>query len=155
MTRYKNKIRSLDYSYFNTNIIKFVNDNKISSGTDYLIITSTSDKLTYILQKKNDEWKLIYTWATTVGKPSTPSPRGIFYSDEKYESIGDDSSSAKYVTHITGTYYYHSVIYDPQGKYVKDGRVGEAISHGCIRLALENAKIMYENIPLGTLIVIQ
>lgn len=148
-------IRKIDNSKFDTDIVQFINDNKINSKTGYIIVTSIKKRLTYILKNNNGSWELIYNWVTTVGKPSTPSPIGIFYSDEKYESIGDDNSSAKYVTHITETYYYHSVIYDPQGNYVKDGRLGEAISHGCIRLSLENAKIMYENIPLGTTIIIQ
>ena len=35
-----------------------------------------------------------------------------------------------------------------------DDRLGEALSHGCIRLAPENAKWIYDNILDGTTVVI-
>ena len=40
--------RVLDYSKFNTDMTGFVNDNKIQSPTNYLMVTSLRDKLTYI-----------------------------------------------------------------------------------------------------------
>ena len=35
-----------------------------------------------------------------------------------------------------------------------DGRLGINASHGCVRLALTNAKWIYDNIPVGTKVVI-
>lgn len=37
---------------------------------------------------------------------------------------------------------------------VKDGRLGMRLSHGCVRLAIENAKWIYDNIPSGTTVII-
>ena len=37
---------------------------------------------------------------------------------------------------------------------IKDGRLGINASHGCVRLALSNAKWIYDNIPRGTKVVI-
>ena len=31
-----------------------------------------------------------------------------------------------------------------------DGRVGIPLSHGCVRLQIDNAKWIYDNIPRGT-----
>lgn len=145
---------SLNYSKFDINMTEFVNDNNIKSPTDYLIITSTGKKLTYIYEKKNNIWELLYKWDCTVGKPSTPTPKGIFSVGQKYPAIGNESISVKYATNITDDYYYHSILYDGKGMYVKDGRLGVAISHGCVRLATENAEWMYDNVPEGSTIVI-
>lgn len=60
----------------------------------------------------------------------------------------------KYATRIKGGYYYHSILYDSTGSYVIDPRLGEALSHGCIRLATDNAKWIYENIPDMTTTII-
>lgn len=49
MNRY---YRQIDYSKFDTNMEEFINENNITSDTDYIIITSTKDKLTYILKKR-------------------------------------------------------------------------------------------------------
>ena len=47
---------SFDYRNFNTNMLLFVNENKIKSSTDYLITTSLKEKYTYIFRKNNDKW---------------------------------------------------------------------------------------------------
>lgn len=146
--------RQLDYSKFESSIIEFANSNKILSQTDYLIITSIKDRLTYILENKSDTWLISYKWSCTVGKPSTPTIKGIFSVGVKYESIGGDDVSVKYATNINGQYYYHSILYDKNGNYVYDDRLGVAISHGCIRLATQNAKWIFENVPNETTIVI-
>ena len=35
-----------------------------------------------------------------------------------------------------------------------DGRLGMHLSHGCVRLDIDNAKWIYDNIPYGTKVVI-
>ncbi|MEG0569955.1 MAG: L,D-transpeptidase, partial [Erysipelotrichales bacterium] len=122
--------------------------------TDYLIITSINDKATYIYMKNQNLWELLFKWSCTVGKPSTPTIKGVFKSSEKYPAIIDGSALAKYATNIIDEYYYHSVIYNSTEEYVSDDRLGVAISHGCIRLATSNAKWMYDNIPTNTTIII-
>lgn len=118
------------------------------------MITSTKDKLTYIFEKKNNTWEILYTWSCTVGKPSTPSPKGVFKVGVKYEAIGDDEVAVRYAINITNDYYYHSILYDVSDKYIKDDRLGVAVSHGCIRLATDNAKWVFDNVAGGTTIVI-
>lgn len=56
------------------------------------------------------------------------------------EFAGDQNTAVKYATNIVDDYYYHSILYDGKDLYVKDSRLGVAISHGCVRLATENAK---------------
>ncbi|MBE6050461.1 MAG: hypothetical protein E7214_07350 [Clostridium sp.] len=55
---------------------------------------------------------------------------------------------------IKDGYYYHSILYNSTGAYIIDGRLGKALSHGCIRLETNNAKWIYENIPDDTTVII-
>jgi len=142
-----------NYDKFNSNMTDFVNENNIKSNNGYLLITSLKNKFTYVYIYKNG-WDLEYKWSCTVGKPSTPTIKGVFSVGIKYPAIGNDISSVKYATNIVEDYYYHSIIYDAKGLNIKDDRLGVAISHGCIRLATSSAKWIYENIPEGTIIII-
>ena len=38
----------------------------------------------------------------------------------------------------------------PQPVNVTDGAMGEWVSHGCVRLNLEDAKYIYDEMPYGT-----
>lgn len=56
-----------------------------------------------------------------------------------------------------GIYLFHSVPVDAQGHYVESEaqQLGKrANSHGCIRLSVPDAKWMYQNIKVGTKVVI-
>lgn len=144
----------LNYEDFYTDMTKFVNENNIKSPTDYLLTTDLKNKYTYVFKKDNGKWIQLYKWQCTVGKPSTPTITGIFYISGRKPSFGTDEYMVKYATRIKGGYYYHSILYNSTGSYVIDPRLGEALSHGCIRLATDNAKWIYENIPDRTTIVI-
>lgn len=145
---------SINYEKFDLDMTSFVNSNNIKSTTNYLITTSINNKFIYIYEKINDLWDLKFKFSCTVGKPQTPTIKGVFEVGEKYPSIGDENSSVKYAINITGEYYYHSIIYDAKGINVKDDRLGVAISHGCIRMATNSARWVYENVPKGSSIII-
>ncbi|MCR8744090.1 L,D-transpeptidase [Romboutsia lituseburensis] len=149
-----NKNTNLDYTNFNKDMSDFANKNNINSKTDYLIITSTKNKYTYIFEKNKEAWDMLYKWSCTVGKNSTPTISGVFFVGIKYPAIGDENSSVKYATNITDEYYYHSIIYNETGLSIKDDRLGVAISHGCIRLATSSAKWIYENVREESTIII-
>lgn len=144
----------LNYSKFDINMTEFVNDNNIKSLTNYLIITSIKERFTYLYEKKNNIWEILYKYSCTVGKSSTPTIKGVFKVGQKYEAIGTENSSARYATNIIGEYYYHSILYDPKDLYIIDDSLGVAISHGCIRLATSSAKWIYDNIAESSTIVI-
>ena len=75
-----------NYDKFNTNMTAFVNENNIKSNTGYLLITSLKNKFTYVYIYKNN-WELEYKWSCTVGKPSTPTIKGVFSVGIKYPAI--------------------------------------------------------------------
>ena len=98
--------------------------------------------------------KQLYKWKSTVGKPKTPTITGIFYIDGRKPGFGTDDYRVKYATRIKGGYYYHSVLYDSTGSYLIDGRLGMALSHGCVRLDTDNSEWIYKNIPDTTAVLI-
>lgn len=149
-----NKHDVLDYKYFYSDMTKFVNQNNIKSPTNNLLVTDLKNKYTYIFKKDNNSWVQLFKWKCTVGKPSTPTITGIFYIDGRKPYFGTDEYRVKYATRIKDGYYYHSVLYDSTGSYIIDGRLGKALSHGCIRLDTENAKWIYNNILDTTTVVI-
>lgn len=145
-----------DFEYFNTDMSRFVNDNNIKSPTNYLITTSLENRLTYIFQKSsnNHKWDLLYTWSCTIGKPQTPTIKGTFYVSGRKPFFGTDTYRVKYATRIRGSYYYHSILFNAQGTEVINDTLGAALSHGCIRLALDNAHWIYDHILDTTTIII-
>ena len=145
---------ALNYNDFYTDMDSFVNNNNIQSPTDYLLITDLRNRLTYVYRKNNNSWQQLHKWSSTVGKPETPTVRGVFDIKDRKPGFGTNTYSVKYATRIIGGYYYHSILYNSTGAYVIDGRLGMALSHGCIRLATQNAKWIYDNIPNGTTVVI-
>lgn len=149
------KYNSLNFSKFNSDMDTFVNENNLESSTDYLMVTNLNNKYTYIYKKFNNKWMRIYKWISTVGKPSTPTRKGIFLINGRKSGFAGADYSVKYATRIVDGYYYHSILYDNNGKYIKDGRLGYELSHGCIRLDTKNAKWIYDNIPDNTTVLIR
>lgn len=148
--------RPIDYTYINSDITKFVNENDIVSYSDYLLVTSLSNKITYVFRGSMHNYELINTFTSTIGAPSTPTKTGIFRVGMRGTSFGqEDGFQAKYYTQFSGNFLYHSIIYDKTGIKITDGRLGQALSHGCIRLSTENAKWIYENIPEHSTVIVK
>ena len=149
-----NKNSEINYKYFYSDMERFVNDNDFASTSSYLLVTDLKNRYTYVFKRENNKWAQLFKFLCTVGKPSTPTITGTFYISGRKPYFGTDKYRVKYATRIRGAYYYHSVLYDSKGNYVIDGRLGQALSHGCIRLNTNNAKWIYANIPDGTTVFI-
>lgn len=144
-----------DFTYFTTDMLRFVNSNAIKSPTNNLITTDLENKYTYIFNKMNgNTWEQLYKWRCTVGAPDTPTIKGTFYVTGRKPYFGSDTYRVKYATRIQGSYYYHSVLFNPEGTEIINDTLGAAISHGCIRLAVPNAQWIYDNVLDATAIII-
>jgi lipoprotein-anchoring transpeptidase ErfK/SrfK len=146
----------IDFTYIHSDITRFVNENNIVSYTDYLLVTSRQNRMTYIFKKNNGKYDLLDSFICTVGASSTPTITGDFRVGIRGLSFGQEKGfQAKYYTQISGNYLYHSILYNKAGTRVTDGRLGGAYSHGCIRLDTDKAKWIYDNIPQHTTVIIQ
>ena len=134
--------------------VNFINKKNISSNTSYLIWVDLIHFKVNIFSGYNNKWKLVKSYLCTIGKPSTPTPKGTFTVGIKGLYFGVEKGyKAWYYTQFKGNYLFHSIIYNLDGN-VRDGRLGMKLSDGCIRLAKENAKWIYDNIPEGTKVYI-
>ncbi len=130
-----------------------------SSQTEYLILVDLTTHHVGIYKGKRHEWKLEKYWLCSDGAPESPTPTGTYAvtGHGRYFNTGEnDSERCWYTTQFWGNYLFHSVVYyrDPEPERISDGRLGEAVSHGCVRLPLDQAKWMYDNIPIGTKVFI-
>ena len=134
---------------------EYVKANQYDSRTNYLILLNQGEHTVYIFKGKQYSWEKIATYPCCVGKPSTPTPVGVFEVGSRGLYFWTGSSKCWYFTQIYYSILFHSQIYDGSDSpvYLVDGSMGVSCSHGCVRLYLSNAYWIYSNIPRGTKIV--
>lgn len=98
----------------------------------------------------------------SVGREGHETPVGTFTIKRKNSWWWlDGPSVGQYCTHFLDSYLFHSVpMYGNAWKnpYKVDAsnynRLGKAASGGCVRLCVADAKWIYDNVPIGTTVVI-
>jgi len=123
-----------------------------TSSTNYLILINCSDHLVGVYYGGYMNWTCIQMYSCGNGKDSTPTIKGSFTVSGKGYSFGSGYTCYFY-TQFCGNYLLHSILYYQNSWTVMDGRLGMGVSHGCVRLATENAEWIYDNIPLGTRVI--
>ena len=126
-----------------------------SSDTNWLIVTDTSACKVAIFAGSKGNWSTVKYISCSPGKPSTPTIKGEFKVTGRGLSFGKPSYDCWYYTQFYGDYLFHSVIYNKGSKTsIQDGRLGMQLSHGCVRLNINDAKWIYDNIPNGTKVIV-
>lgn len=134
---------------------KFLNENNFSSNTKYFIWVDLSNQKVNLFTGSYKNWRLVKSMSCSTGKASTPTVTGNFSVQDKGSYFRVDKNIiCKYYTRFYGNYLFHTVLLDNNGNIV-DGTLGRPVSHGCIRLAIEDAKYIYDNVPLGTFVWIK
>ena len=130
--------------------------NGYSSSTDYIIIVDRANYLVAIFQGTKGSYSLVTNFDCAVGALSSPTITGQYTLGDKFYYFDHGSARLFYASRIWGGYLFHSVLYyqDPTPQRVMDGRVGMNLSLGCVRLEIDNAKYIYDNMPRGTTVVI-
>ena len=138
-----------------SSVESIVNQVDTKSYTNYYMLVSISQQMVYVFNGTNRNWKLINSFQCASGTGGTPTVLGHFFVGIKGPQFETENEVIlKYFTQIQGNYLFHSVLFDKNGNLV-DGTLGKSASHGCVRLALENAKYIYDNVPIGSGIWIQ
>lgn len=136
-----------------TAIEQYINSKNFSSKTNYFIWIDIPNQRVNIFTGSNNNWELVKSMICSTGKSYTPTVKGNFSVGAKGSYfIADGGARCKWYTQIKGNYLFHSVLYDNKGERIIDGTLGVPVSHGCVRLATENAKFIYDSIPAGTAI---
>jgi lipoprotein-anchoring transpeptidase ErfK/SrfK len=79
--------------------------------------------------------------------------RGVFSLGAKGYSFSGDGHTCYWYSQIYGDYLFHSILYHEGTFDVLDGRLGMNLSLGCVRLHIDNAKWIYDEVPYGTTVV--
>ena len=99
----------------------------------------------------------ISTHAVSTGKRSTPTPVGTFAVKNKIPRAWSRMAGLwmPYWMDFTGRGYgLHELPEWPGGKKEGQNHLGIPVSHGCIRLGVGDAKLLYDWTPVGTPVVI-
>ena len=127
--------------------------NMYSSRTPYLLLVNRSTHKVGIYQGWQGNWRCIQYWDCSDGAPSTPTVEGTFQVGSKGYYFDSGSARCYWYTQFRGNYLFHSVLYNKNGTLM-DGRLGMPLSHGCVRLNINNAKWIYDTIPAGSTVVV-
>lgn len=152
----KNKNNGKTNSPGSNNAERFINGRNSNSPTGYYIWVSTKTPRVYVFKKSNNQWKLVKNMPCTVGKSSTPTIKGTFHVGHKGNSFivkNNPKLMCKYYTQIQGNYLFHSILLRRNGS-VANATLGAKISHGCVRLSMNDALFIHDIIPRGTTIYI-
>lgn len=134
-------------------IENYVNSRDFYSQTNYFILVVLNEFTVFIFQGKNRNWRLIRKMLATIGKKETPTITGWFRVQAKGVGYQKKNFKVKWYTQFYKNYLFHSVLYNFDDT-IFDGRLGEALSDGCIRLSEVDAKFIYDHVPYNTLVLI-
>ena len=89
----------------------------------------------------------------TLGDQNTETPLGMFKIIVRGEEFFNNAinEGAKYYLQFFGNYLIHSVPIDKNGNVIEkeEEKLGSPASHGCIRVTMEDAQWLYDNVPDG------
>ena len=133
--------------------------------TEYRITVSLSKQRTYVYKWNGEGFdaKPIKTFKCSTGLNDTPTPKGTFWNTGRiggeWYYFKEFDCWAKYAWVIDGGVLFHSVIYSSKSNSsVRQGTIralGKKASHGCVRLAVADAKWIYDNCSAGTPVTVE
>lgn len=127
---------------------------KFSSRTGWLLVANTRSCFVGIYKGKKGHWTPYAYFPCSPGAPGSSSKKGVYHIGTKGYAFGNGSYTCYYFSQYSGNYLFHSILYNSGTFQVQDGRMGQHLSHGCIRLEIANAKWIYKNIPKRTTVYV-
>lgn len=133
---------------------------------NFSIRVGSRDRLwVYVKLDESIHWVYVYFGDELVkqmlasgGRPGDETPEGIFRIQNRGYHFWSNKygQGAYFWVRLFGNYLFHSVPVDIHGKVIEEEakRLGCPVSHGCIRLGMDDARWFYENVPDQTLVLI-
>ncbi|NLC81148.1 MAG: murein L,D-transpeptidase, partial [Lentisphaerae bacterium] len=130
--------------------------------SQYMAVVDVSDQRVYIFMWTGAAYDtLTKTMVCSTGTEKDPTTLGTFQAAGRMSEwyyFDEYDVYARWVFIIHGGEWFHSVLYHQQGGVPTGGSVkklGQRDSHGCIRLAVDEAKWIYENCSNGMTVIVQ
>ena len=134
----------LDKTYSKKEAENFVNKLGLGSSTVNLIWVNTYTQSLYVFKGSKGKWKVQKgAWDVSTGLPKTPTPTGTTRVGSKSRGCYDPFPQTPWWCVCRAGFSIH-------GKAPYYPAMGAPASHGCVRNWSENAKWMYEHIPVNT-----
>ncbi|MFB0920088.1 MAG: L,D-transpeptidase [Oscillospiraceae bacterium] len=110
-----------------------------------------------IFKGSKGSWDLIYSCIVGTGAPGRGTPIGVWKTT--YKAWGGWTTATYTVKPVVGFkdntgYAFHSRLYYPGTSKLSDSSIGYPVSHGCVRMYDADILYIYNNIPLGTTVVV-
>jgi len=147
--------RDNDYSANDKEL--WINAKGYSSDTEYLCWINRAYQHVNVFQGSRMNWKLVKSFIVGTGASGTPTPVGetvVSYKDRWGWTTGT-YTVRPVVGFYPGTgYAFHSRLCYPGTETEFDYSSGYPVSHGCVRMLRDDINWIYNNIPVGTKVVI-
>lgn len=122
------------------------------SATPYLIWVSRYTQKVMVFHGSKGDWELIHTFPCSSGSNSTPTPIGVFEITSRDPLWYFATYYVKNASSFNGGHAFHTITYNYDNS-VLDGRVGQPLSHGCVRMHPADCSYIY-SLPYRTRVVI-
>ena len=120
-----------------------------ANPANYFIEVSLSEQKVRVFYKNS----LLKEMICSTGATLTPTPKGTFKTSDKikYAWLAKYNVGAYYFVRFYGPYLFHSTPFDKEGNLIEaeQQNLGKPVSHGCVRLDLNEEKWLYETVPSG------
>lgn len=135
----------------------WINAKGYSSKSQYLCWINRAYQHVNVFQGSKGKWKLIKSFVVGTGASSSPTPTGV--TTVSYKSAGGWTTGTYTVRPVVGFYpgtgyAFHSRLSYPGTDKEYDFSSGYPVSHGCVRMQKGDINWIYNNIPVGTTVVI-
>jgi lipoprotein-anchoring transpeptidase ErfK/SrfK len=118
------------------------------------VIVDLSEQELVILDQHG---KTLHTWDVSSGSPKTPTPVGRYRVTSKSRrtfAVANPDVTMEHMVRFKGGIGFHAIprlrgtpLTTPLGE--------RGVSHGCVRLADANARLLYRNLPVGAEVVVR
>ena len=129
-----------------------------TSRTNYLIVIDRTNCQLGVYTGSVRNWTRRNRWSCSVGKSSTPTYTGSYEISSKQTYFDSGYARCWYASKFNGNQLIHSQLYDqtdqPTHIMDADGGLGQHSTDGCVRLYIDNARWIYNNVPSNTRVVV-
>jgi len=135
----------------------FVNAKGYSSNSQYLLWINRAYQHVNVFTGSKLNWKLEKSFLVGTGAPGTATPVGV--TTVSYKSSAGWTTGTYTVRPVVGFYpgtgyAFHSRLCYPGTDNEYDYSGGYPVSHGCVRMNKADVRWIYNNVPVGTTVVI-
>lgn len=127
--------------------------------TYVLYVNRTQNCVTVVEQKADGTSSVVKAMVCSCGRDGHATPEGVFTTSDYYDwRLMVDGTYGKYAVRFNKGILFHSVPYiepkDDTLEWDQYNLLGQNASLGCVRLATADAKWIYDNCKVGTVVVV-